>query len=111
MSVPIKNVKRPRGDTKDFVLVLSKNGTVYPLTGCSAKLSVNSKKNPTTNDYLFQSVATVDVPNGTLTFPFSAGDVDHIGEYYYDVEIIDGLGKISTILKGKWTYEQDITKD
>lgn len=111
MAIPVEPIKRKRGDTKDLKLTLTQDGVIYPLTGCTALLSVNSKKEPTTNDYLFQSIAAIDIPTGVLTFPFTDEDVNHVGDFYYDVQITDGSGKKSTILEGKWTLKQDITKD
>jgi len=106
----MSDIKRYRGDTKDLVLILTKNKDVFPLTGCTATMSVAETKEPTGDDYTFQSVATIDIPLGTLTFPFTVEDADNLGDFYYDVELVDALGKISTILKAKLKFTQDITK-
>ena len=104
------DINRYRGDTKDLVLKLTQDKQVFDLTGFSAVMGVNSEENPTEDNCVFQSTAAVDVTLGTLTFPFAAGDVDRIGEFYYDVQLTDGAGKISTIRKGKFIFAQDITK-
>lgn len=104
------DIKRKRGDTKDFKINLTQKKVIYPLAGCSSKLSVSALKAPTTDDYIFQSIGIVNDTEGSITFSFAAEDVDHLGTFYYDVEIIDGDGKIATILEGKWSFSQDITK-
>jgi len=105
------DIKRKRGDTKDFKINLTQKKVIYPLAGCTSRLSVSDKKAPTTNNYVFQSVGTINDVEGSITFPFTAQNVDHLGTFYYDVEIIDGDGKIATVLEGKWSFSQDITKD
>ena len=74
------------------------------MTGFSAILSVSGDENPTTADYEFQSNIVVNATAGSLTFPFVAGDVDLVGDYYFDIQLTDGAGKISTIRKGKVVF-------
>ena len=104
------DINRFRGDTKDLVLKLTQDKQVFDLTGFSAVLSVSSDENPETADYEFQSNAVVSATAGSLSFPFATGDVDLVGDYYYDIQLTDGTGKISTIRKGKMVFSQDISK-
>ncbi|MDA3807922.1 MAG: BppU family phage baseplate upper protein [Thiomicrorhabdus sp.] len=104
------DINRYRGDTKDLVMKLTQDKTVFSLTGFSAVLGVNSEENPTEDNCVFKSTATVDAATGTLTFPFAVEDVDLVGDFYYDVELTDGAAKTSTIRKGKMVFAQDITK-
>ena len=104
------DINRFRGDTKDLVLRLTQDKQAFDLTGFSAVLSVSSDENPTTADYEFQSSAVVNATEGLLTFPFVAGDVDLVGDFYYDIQLTDSAGKISTIRKGKMVFTQDISK-
>ena len=83
---------------------------VFDLNGFSAVLSVSSDENPTTADYEFQWNAVVDATEDLLVFPFAIGDVDLVGDYYYDIQLTDGAGKLSTIRKGKMFFLQDISK-
>ncbi len=106
----MSDIKRYRGDTKDLILILSQNSEVFPLAGCSATLSVATTKEPTGNTYILQSTAIVDNVAGTLTFPFTVENANNLGDFFYDVELVDALGKISTILKAKMKFTQDITK-
>ena len=104
------DINRYRGDTKNLVLKLTQDKQLFDLTGFSAVLSVSAEESPTTADYEFQSNADVNAVEGLLTFPFVAGDVDLVGDYFYDVQLADGAGKTSTIRKGKIVFAQDITK-
>ena len=104
------DINRYRGDTKDLVLKLTQNKRVFDLAGFSAVLSVINEENPTSGSYEFQSNAVADEVAGTLTFPFISSDVDLVGDFYYDIQLTDGAGKISTIRKGRMVFTQDITK-
>lgn len=110
MAAPVTAIKRYRGDTKDVVLFLTKDKVIFPLAGASAILSVSTEKSPTGNTYLFQSTAVVDEAEGSLSFPITTENADNLGDFFYDVQLTDVSNKISTILKGKWGFEQDITK-
>jgi len=89
---------------------LTQDKQVFDLTGFSAVLSVSSDENPATADYEFQSNAVVNATEGSLAFSFGSGDVDLVGDFYYDIQLTDSTGKISTIRKGKMVFSQDITK-
>ena len=104
------DINRYRGDTKDLVMKLTQDKAIFPLTDFSAVLGVNSEENPIEDNCAFKAIATIDAVAGTLTFPFTEEDVDRVGDFYYDVQLTDGAGKISTIRKGKIVFAQDITK-
>jgi len=65
---------------------------------------VSGDDNPETVDYEFQSNAVVNTVNGSLVFPFVPDDVDLVGNYYYNIQLTDGTGKISTIRKGQMVF-------
>ena len=73
-------------------------------------LGVNSEEKPIEDNCNIKSIAVIDAAAGTLTFPFSVEDVDRVGDFYYDTQLTDGAGKISTIRKGRMVFTQDITK-
>ena len=105
-------INRFRGDTKDLVLFLTdKDDEIFDITGATATFSVSEDKDPSTANYKFQSSATIDIAAGSLTFEFTDIQVDLVGNFFYDVQLLDVAGKKSTILKGKIKFEQDITKD
>lgn len=47
----------------------------------------------------------------TLTANDAAMQTDRVGDFYYDVQMVDGAGRKRTIVSGKYKYAQDITKD
>ncbi|MCK4620736.1 MAG: hypothetical protein KAT62_00835 [Desulfuromonadales bacterium] len=114
----LTDIKRFRGDTKPLGMKLThkvevdgvKVKQIFPLAGCSAKLSVSAEENPTGSVYLLQSTAEVDAVAGTLSFPFTDQGANQVGDSYYDVQLTDGDGKTGTIRKGKMIFSQDITK-
>jgi hypothetical protein len=105
------DVCRKRGDTFAELFQLKVNGAAQDITGDDILLTVNSDRYPadTTNE-LFQVIAThVDDANGIFSVAPGAGQPADPGTYYYDIQWDDG-SQIRTILQGKWTVEQDITK-
>ena len=107
-------ITRSRGDTvADKVTVTDSAGVVVNIAGFSFLLTVNKLKEPTdTSQQLFQVTGTItDAPNGKVEFSPTALQTNQTpGKYYYDVQMTDGAGKIQTILFGRYTIRQDITK-
>jgi hypothetical protein len=105
---------RFRGDTLGDKFVVTSNGTTpQDLTGFTARLTVNTVKEPTVTDLpLFTVVGVIeDAPGGVLLFNPSLGQVDQVpGKYFYDVELTTPTGKIITVAKGTYTIKQDISK-
>ena len=46
----------------------------------------------------------------TADIDVAVEDVDRVGDFYYDIQLIDGVGKTSTIHKWNIISTQDITK-
>ena len=109
--VPQFDVCRKRGDTFAEVFQLKVNGAAQDITGDTLLLTVNRDREPAdTVNQLFQLTGThVDDAAGIFSFSPSAVQPVDPGTYYYDVQWDDGVQK-RTILQGKWTVEQDITK-
>jgi len=107
-------ISRYRGDTiPDKWIIEDENGVPRDLTGCSAVLTVNRVKNPTsTATQLFQVNATVTAPTtGVAQFFLTSLEADQVpGKYYYDVQLTDADGLVSTIEKGVYRFVQDISK-
>lgn len=112
MATPV--ISRYRGDTvPDKWIIEDENGDPRDLTGCSAVLTVNRAKNPTsTATQLFQVNATIAAPTtGTVQFFLTALQADQApGKYFYDVQLTDADGLVSTIEKGVYRFVQDISK-
>lgn len=60
---------------------------------------------------VFQLVATLTQPgDGEAEFTFTDYEADHVGTYWYDVQLTDASGTVYTLAKGRLIYRQDITK-
>ena len=104
---------RTRGDTyADIINVKDSSLAVVNITGYSFKLTVDTLENPTDSaTQVYQLTGSItDAPNGVVQFAPTALQADQRGDLYFDIEMTDGAGKITTIDKGSYTYTQDITK-
>ena len=109
-----------RGDTKPRIVTLREKtnddtlGAVIDITSCSFIMTVDPKKNPTDNvNNLFQIVGVIsgDPLLGKVVFAPAVGDTDQaIATYYYDIQMTDASGYISTIALDKFKIIQEITK-
>ena len=106
------DITRKRGDTYPIQFQVLSNAAPMALSGESFLLTVDPEKAPTSNaNNIFQLTGLIiDAPNGLIAFNPSAGDVDYVGKFYYDVQMTDGAGKIRTIVAGAFKLVQDITK-
>lgn len=107
---PRYDICRKRGDTKAMVFRLLVNGAAQDIVGDTLLLTVNRDEAPadTTNQLFQLTAAHVSDPGGIFSFSPGAGDPAEPGNYFYDIQWDDG--SLLTILAGKYTVEQDITK-
>ncbi len=107
-------IERTRGDTNPDICTITNARTrvVVNLAGCSFKLTVSSVSNPTdTSTQLYQIDGVItDAVNGVVEFAPTVDQVDRVGYYYYDIQMIDSYSKIITLTKDSYVYKQDITK-
>ena len=104
-------ISRFRGDDYDNkIQVVDSSGAAIPLTTETFTLTVNSEEYPTdTTNQIFTVAGTVtDAANGRVSFA-DDGTTD-FGTYYYDIQMIDTLGKKRTIAKNYYVISQDLTK-
>lgn len=108
-------INRFRGDTiPDVFFVKNAAGQAIDISGYSFKLSLNPSKAPVDAlAQIYQLAGTiVDGPAGKVTFaPTLLQSNQAPGKYYYDVQMTDGGGLITTIALDAYTYHQDITKN
>jgi hypothetical protein len=116
------NLERRRADTKDVAIRLTQDSVaIASAEGYTGLLTINTVKEPNLNVspnigiQLFQATGTPNSPatDAILRFDFSAFDSSPEiapGSYFYDVQVTDPDGKISTPLIGKFIVKQDITK-
>ncbi len=114
-------IARKRGDTapdKIFVTDPENNGAPLDVTGFSFRLTVNTEQDP---DPVGPPIVGVEVAsiNGTITdpvggeveFPWLPGEADQVAEdYFYDIEQTDTTGRILTIAKERYQFQQDVSK-
>ncbi len=107
-------ITRKRGDTyADEITVTSDTGAVINITSYTFLMTLDPSKAPIDASSKLYQVAGVilDAPNGRVEFAPTALQADQTpGTYYYDIQMIDGAGRIRTIALDKYTYTQDITK-
>ena len=107
-------ITRYRGDTiADRLLVQDANGVVVNITGYSFLLTVSKDKEPASAaNQLFQVAGVLtNALDGKVEFSPTAEQADQTpGKYYYDVQMTNADGKIQTILFGRYTIRQDVTK-
>lgn len=113
----MSDIEKHRGDTKPIVFQLWEDrtaGTKLDITGFSFKFTVNQKKAPEAVDaFEFTLVGAIvgDPVDGKVQFLPSAVNMDLVPKtYYYDFEVTDASGYISTELLNKFKITQDITK-
>lgn len=109
-------ITRYRGDTHpDTVLLISRaTGRPLNLTGYSAfRLSVDTRADPvdaTTLQYSVDGELVQPATAGTLRFSPTLSNANRVGQFFFDVELVDGAGLTRTAGKGRYVYLQDIGK-
>ncbi len=115
MSTPeIHPESRRRGDTNP-VQYAAKDaaGVAVDITGYSFKLTVDPNEGASDGvNNLFTSTGTIVVAlTGRFDFPISASDANQTpGNYFFEVEMTDDGGLVTTIVVGPWRVDQDIVK-
>ena len=108
------DITRKRGDTYADVFQITSKVTGMPvdITGFAFLLTVDPEKAPVSNtNNLFQITGAItDAPNGKVGCALSAPQADHLGSYFFDLQMTDDQGKIRTVDSGKYKFVQDITK-
>jgi len=108
-------ITRRRGDTfaDEIIVTSATTNEAIDITGYSFLMTLDPQKSPATADNnLYQITGTViNGPTGRVEFAPTPAQADQMpGSYYYDVQMIDGAGRIRTIALDAYKYTQDITK-
>lgn len=108
------DIFRKRGDTYpiQFKLLDKETELAFILSQYTFIMTVDPDRNPETdvNNIFSLAGVLVDPSEGLLEFRPAEIDVDHVGRFWYDVEMTDNEGKVRTIIKAKFQLGQDITK-
>ncbi len=108
-------IARKRGDTapdKIFVTDPEAAGAPLDVTGFSFKLTVNTEQDPDPGTEIASINGSITNPSGgEVEFPWTVGDADQVpDDYFYDIQQIDTAGRILTIAKERYQFQQDVTK-
>jgi hypothetical protein len=108
------NLERTRGDTRPFTFSIDLNGADLDITGATFFMTVDPAPDPivdTANLFQLTGVITGAAALGVVTFTPTANQMNQTpNTYFYDVQMTEVGGAITTIAKGKLTIVQDITK-
>lgn len=104
-------ITRKRGDTYPIEILVTSDGGPLDVSSCTFKLTVDPARAPVddTNNIIVLTGTLVGDP-GRVNFPMTDEQADHLGKYYYDIQMTDGAGLIRTLLADKFVWVQDITK-
>lgn len=108
----MSNITRYRGDTYPiYVKVKNENSIPVDITDWTLVMSLCDTSSPTVSDYVWQVTASVSEPeSGIAFFDFTDEQMNLLGTYYYDIQILDQASKKRTIKKGSLVFFQDINK-
>ena len=102
-----------RGDSKALIInVLDSTGTAIDITGYTFFFTVKADNTDADVSALISVTQTslTDPTNGTTTISLSSTDTDiAIGLHFYDIQMKDGSGNITTLVSGIFEIKQDTT--
>lgn len=105
---------RTRGDSyADVFVVLSEStGLALNLAGSTFLLTLDPDNDPASSaGNLYQLVGNItDAPNGVVEFAPTAAQANLVGDFWFDVQMLDSSGRRRTVVSGPYRYIQDITK-
>lgn len=105
-----------RGDTRVInIPYLDANGAALDLTGAKVYFTVNASSSPTddTSAVIAKSTSSFASPtSGIATITLSNTDTQNItpGTYYYDAQVKDASGNVTTSKVDKFIIKADITR-
>lgn len=107
-------ITRFRGDTSaDQFTITDGDGEEIDVTGYVFRMTISSKLSPSSVEGLLAVVSGViaSAAAGLVDFVFTTAQADQVpGVYYYDVQMVDANNRITTLIKDKYEFTQDITK-
>lgn len=108
------DITKTRGDTKRMIFVIKdSDGNVVDISAWTSFLmSLNPDKAPTDNlGQLAQFTGSLTTDGLDGRAHFTPDGTEAIGKYFYDCQALDSNSEKITFSKGRYTIEQDITKD
>lgn len=110
-----KKIELIRGDSRDVVVRFrDSDGTALSITNGTVFFTVNAESNPSsdTGAAISKDITDhTDAENGVSTISLSAADTTITpGDYYYDIQLKDSDGDITSSYTGELTVVADITR-
>ena len=91
-------------------VVKASDGSVMPLTGYAAKMSVKREQYDNDADAVFTLTGVVTEATGICTFTVTTSNSDQRpGTYYYDVQVVK-TSTTKTVASGKFIIQWDVTR-
>lgn len=102
-----------RGDDKTWTLNFTDtNGDPIDLTGATVFFTIKVNKTDKDSDAIISKDQSshVDAVNGQTTISLTDSDTDvRVGNYHYDIQLVDSLGIVTTIVVGAFKVKQEVT--
>lgn len=104
-----------RGDDKSIVVTIVDNsGTAVNLTNGSVFFTINGSRPITDAGSVYQKIVVSHTnPSAgitTISIPSSSSTNFTPGAYWYDVQLKQSTGSISTVVLGRFTIDADVTR-
>jgi len=108
-----------RGDTRPIRLRIKdpETGSYLDLTGSTFKMVIDPEQAPADGTNNIASIDGVIDPDqveniGRVSFTPTITDTDHVGTFYYEVQMIDASGHVVTLHNKPYKFKlsQDIVK-
>lgn len=108
----MSHITRKRGDTYAISILVTENEVALNVTGCTFLLTVDPAETPldASNNICQLAGVVTNGPAGVVSFTPTENDMDHVGKYYYDIQMTDLSGAKRTIAASSFKLIQDITK-
>jgi len=112
LKATVVDISLDRGDAITIPIRFKQNGAVLDITGWTFNFSVNPKPNPedaSAHVITKTGLTPTNAVGGELDISLTPTETNLLPKtWYYDVQRV--LPSIKTLMKGKFTVDQDITK-
>ena len=104
-----------RGDSYEIpIKVLDASNQPINITGATVWLTVSKTSNPSTDDNAVIQKSTTSHSNptqGESSITLTSNDTEiAIGRYWYDTQVVDSLGNVTSASKARFIVVSDITR-
>lgn len=108
------NVKQYLGDTRVINMTFTdESDTAIDITGATVYLTIKEKPTDPDSEAIVAKQVTShsDAPNGVTLVSVDPADTRDAkaGKFYYDIQLKEASGKVTTINIGRWELIQDVT--